>query len=220
MRVALDLQVQPVDGNRGEAPMKTEAASLLLPAILVLGACASSPPRPEAPPSSASSSYSPGPTGSIATESYTSTAIVSAIDRSTRQVTLQGNDGAKISFIAGPEVRNFDQINVGDHVTATLDTELVISVRKGGGPVREGVVTSEGRARQGDKPGIVSVTTVQGVAKIVSLDPAHRQATLVFSDGKTKTFPVRPGIDLTAISVGDEVVFRATEAHSIIVATP
>jgi hypothetical protein len=218
--VALDLQAHPVADNRGEAPMKTKAASRLLPVILVLGACASTPPKPEAPPSSAASSYSSGATGSIATESYTSTATVLAIDRSTRQVTLQGNDGSRVTFVAGPDVRNFDQINVGDHVTATLDTELVISVRKGGAPIQEGVATTEGRARPGDKPGIVSVTTVQGVAKIVSLDAAHRQATLVFSDGKTKTYPVRPGIDLTAIGVGDEVVFRATEAHSIIVATP
>jgi Cu/Ag efflux protein CusF len=207
--------------------MQAQAASRLLPVIFVLVACASTPPpKPDTTPTGAAEmqgvqrSSVTTETGSIATESYSATATVSAIDRSTRQVTLQRNDGSKVSFIAGPEVRNFDQINLGDHVTAAIDTELVVSVRKSGPPVEETVVTAQGRARQGEKPGAAVITSVQGVAKIVGLDPAHRQATLRFSDGSTKTYPVRPGIDLTKVSVGDEVVFRATEAHSIIVTNP
>lgn len=189
-----------------------------LPVLLLVGACASNPPQPATTPSSATSSQ--GRQQTIATESYSATAIVSAIDRSTREVTLRKSDGSEFSFVAGPEVRNFDQINVGDHVTATLDTELVVSVGKGGPPVQTGVTMAQGRTRQGDKPGIVWLTSMQGTAKVVGLDAEHRQATLAFPDGQTKTYPVRPGIDLNAISVGDEVVFRATAAHSIIVTNP
>ncbi len=203
--------------------MKTTAASLLFPMILVTGACAGAPPRPDTTPTAAASAEaasSPGVQGRIATASYSATATVSGIDRSTRRVTLSSRDGSTVSFVAGPEVRNFDQLKIGDRVTATVDTELVIAVRKGGPPIPQGVVMVQRRAAEGDRPGVVSVTAMQGVARITRLDTARREATLLFSDGSTQTFPVRPGIDLTTISVGDEVVFRATEAHSIVVGSP
>jgi Cu/Ag efflux protein CusF len=203
--------------------MNTKTAfRLLLAIVFSSGGCASSTPKADTTASAASQPSGVAATqpvqGTIATTTYSATATVSAIDPVTRRVTLQRSDGSIVSFIAGPEVRNFDRIHVGDHVTATVDTELVIAVRKSGGPpVEEGAVSVVGRAPKGEQPAAAAVTSMQGVAKIANLDIAHRQATLVFSDGSTQTFPVRPGIDLGTISVGDEVVFRATQAHSIVV---
>jgi hypothetical protein len=45
-------------------------------------------------------------------------------------------------------------------------------------------------------------------------------ATLAFDDGSTKTFPVRPDIDLGQRSVGEKVVFQVTEMIAISVEKP
>ena len=47
----------------------------------------------------------------------TATATVAAIDQTSRNVTLRDDaDGSTFSVIAGPEVRNLDQVSAGDHV--------------------------------------------------------------------------------------------------------
>src|SRR6516165_919506 len=59
-------------------------------------------------------------TGATVTELYTAKAVVAAVDKATRAVTLATPDGQKTTFKAGEEARNFDQIAVGDHVTANI----------------------------------------------------------------------------------------------------
>ncbi len=54
--------------------------------------------------------------GVVAVESLTSTATVGAIDHENRTGTLKFPDGTTATFKAGPEVRNFDQVKVGDQV--------------------------------------------------------------------------------------------------------
>jgi hypothetical protein len=202
------------------------AAFRLLPVVVALGGCASNPPPPPAPPPPppatglSSAGYTPGVPGGISSESYSTTATVIAIDRNTRSVTLLQSDGSQVAFTAGPEVRNFDQINIGDHVTATLSTDFEISVRKAGTRVPQGEVTAAAIAKKGEKPGVVAVTAMQGSAKITKLDTVRREVTLQFSDGSTGTYPVRADVDMTKASVGDEVVFRSTEMRSIIVTQP
>ena len=54
--------------------------------------------------------------GFSAVESLTSTATVGAIDYDNRTGTLKLPDGTTAIFKAGEEVRNFDQLKVGDQV--------------------------------------------------------------------------------------------------------
>ena len=46
-------------------------------------------------------------------------ATVKAIDKAKRLVTLKGPEGHTFVVQAGPEVKNFDQIKVGDEVVAS-----------------------------------------------------------------------------------------------------
>ena len=46
----------------------------------------------------------------------TASAIVTAIDKASRTVTLRKADGQSFTVVADDEVRNFDQIRVGDEV--------------------------------------------------------------------------------------------------------
>ena len=49
----------------------------------------------------------------------TASGKVTAVDPATRTITLQGANGNTVDVLAGPEVRNFQQIKPGD--TLTLD---------------------------------------------------------------------------------------------------
>jgi Cu/Ag efflux protein CusF len=72
----------------------------------------------------------------------------------------------------------------------------------------------------GAKPGVLMANTVEVTAKVEAIDLEHRKATLRFPDGKSKTFKVRKDVDMTKAKLGDEVVFRTTEALAITVEKP
>jgi hypothetical protein len=49
----------------------------------------------------------------------TETATVESIDAKTRTITLKRPDGTFVGTVAGPEVKRFSEIKVGDKVSAT-----------------------------------------------------------------------------------------------------
>src|SRR6266581_4726615 len=61
------------------------------------------------------------------------TATITAIDKATRDVTLKGPQGNEITVTAGPEVKNFANMKVGDQVNAEYVEALTLELKKGGG---------------------------------------------------------------------------------------
>src|SRR6476660_7956613 len=57
-------------------------------------------------------------------------ATVEKVDKDKREVSLKKEDGTKVTIKAPESVRNFDQINVGDIVTAKYTESIAVSVRK------------------------------------------------------------------------------------------
>jgi len=191
-------------------------AALLPAAVLALTSC-STEPQADAPNWTASQF---GVAGGVKIETRRVTATVTGIDKATRKVTLVTPDGTKQTFTAGPEVANFAQIEVGDKVKATVTEQLVVFVREPGQPSDDGAAAAVALAPPGEKPGALMASTVEITAKVKAIDVKHRKATLLFPDGTTKTFPVRPDVDMTKHRVGDEVVIRATEAIAVSVEKP
>ncbi|HWH71635.1 MAG TPA: hypothetical protein VNT26_19840, partial [Candidatus Sulfotelmatobacter sp.] len=164
-----------------------------------------------------------GEPGGVVVQTYQETAKVSAIDKANRKVTLVAPDGTKTTVKAGPEVVNFDQIQVGDQVKATVTEQLVVFVRKSSEATSEapsGDQTTVALAPVGAKPGVMMADTVEVTGKVTAIDLDHRKATVQFPDGRSKTFKVRDDVDLTKRSVGEEVVLRSTEAVAIMVEKP
>ena len=161
-----------------------------------------------------------GVPGGVIVQTYKVTATVTAVDAASRKVTLTLADGAKTTVKAGPEVVNFNQIQVGDQVKATVAEQLVMFVRKNGEPANDGEAAAVALAPVGEKPGILMANTVEVTGKVEAIDLAHRKATLRFEDGTSKTFKVRKDVDMTKGKIGDEVVFRTTEAVAISVEKP
>lgn len=158
--------------------------------------------------------------GAIMIETFTTTATVSAVDPATRKVKLTTPDGKETSFKAGPEVVNFDQIQVGDKITATVTEEVAISLTRGDVPPSASADTAVALAPIGSKPGVLMADTVEVTAKILAIDNKRRKVTLQFADGTTKKLKVGKAADLTKVKPGDGVNLRLTEGIAIVVEKP
>ena len=200
--------------------MKVLEHSMLLVAttVLVASGCAAEPPPP--PSNYQASSVQQGTPGGTAVDSTTITAIVDSIDRDKRELTLLLSDGSKQLYPLGPEVKNFDQIKVGDHVKAEVRNTLELSLEKAGGTSTESVSGSYVTAAPGEKPGVVATVSTQVTGKIVNMDKTARTVTLEFPNGTMAKYPVRSDVDMSKANFGDQVVMRNTELRSIVVVSP
>ncbi|HSZ59430.1 MAG TPA: hypothetical protein VK797_27550 [Tepidisphaeraceae bacterium] len=194
-------------------------ASIAFLALCVCGvSCASSEPAGEtAAPVDRQLSIARTRDGATFTEVYTMHAIVAAVDKSTRSVTLTGPDGKNATFKAGDEVRNFDQIAVGDRVTAQVWEVLAMHLVRNGNPsdADAAAAVAAARAPKGTKPGGFVVSTTEEFATVIAVDPESRQGTLKFPDGKWRSFQVGDNVDLTGVKPGDKVSIRHTEGAAI-----
>ncbi len=170
--------------------------------------------------SAGSVSIQPGVAGGVVEDTFKTTVTVTAIDRPTRQVTLTGENGAKTTFTAGPEIRNLDRVNVGDKVNATITERLAVFVRSDGAGPSVARAAAQTSAPKGAAPGMMVAQAYEVVATVKAIDSEQRTATLQFADGRNQTFPVRPDVDLTRYKVGDSVVIQVTAALSLLVEKP
>ncbi len=158
-----------------------------------------------------------GVAGGISEATFTASASVSAVDSDKRTVTLTTDDGRNVTFKAGPEIKNFDQIHVGDTVVVTITERIVIFVRSDGADPSVTHAAALATAPKGAKPGALVAQTFEIVATVKSIDSTDHSAVLQFADGQTKTVKVRPDVDLSQYKNGDSVVIRVTDALSLIV---
>ena len=185
---------------------------MVVPAtMLILASCSSTPE-----PAATDATMPDGVRGGIVLDAASSTATVQSINAADRTVMLLHPDGSVTPYKCGPDVLNFDQIKVGDRVTATVAESVAIGLMKGGGmPMGEGTSSAIVRAPLGAKPGGRIVDTVGFIAKVVSVDTASRQVTLRTADGTNQTVKVGPDINLANVSPGDDVGVRMTRAIAI-----
>ncbi len=132
-------------------------------------------------------------------------ATVVAVDREQRTLRLREEDGTEWTFVAGPEVRNFDQIQRGDRVIAEYYEMLAVGLApKGSGiKVRKDEVWVQ-RAKEGQKPMAKVVHAVEASGVIKAIDRERREVT-VEGAKRTVVLHVADDVDLSKIHVGDEV---------------
>ncbi len=143
-------------------------------------------------------------------------ATVTAIDQTTRQVTLKKADGESVSFIADEEVKNLAQVEVGDKLLLEyLEAVTVQVLDSDHAELGTTVVEESARAKPGEKPGAVAVSEVTVVVVIEAIDKEHEKVTLKGAEGKSKTVKVRNPDNLSKVTVGDKVAITYTEAIAV-----
>jgi hypothetical protein len=145
----------------------------------------------------------------------TVSAKVVALDKDKRLVTLQGPLGNQFRVVAGKEVRNFDQIKVGDELVVTHAEALTLELKKGGDGIRERV-ESQGAARSpaGARPGMAELNRVSIVANVVGLN-ARTQTVTLRGVEHTLDLRVPDKNQFKLIKVGDQVQATYTEAVAV-----
>ena len=146
---------------------------------------------------------------------------VTKIDAVTRTVTLKNNDG-ETSIVAGPEVKNFAEIKVGDHFDVVYELAVAIELVKvkNPGATSEQVTTSTATAPQGDKPGMITTNTITATANIESIDAAKNIVSLKGPQGNIFKVKVQNPDLMKDIAVNDQVKVVYTEAIAAVVSAP
>ena len=206
----------------------TVALALTGGLLLAAGGPATAQTAPASPPAAAPPATAPPAAkatetkpGVVFAETTTVHATVEAVDPATREVTLKGPKGKIVTIKAGPEVKNFDQIHVGDVLTARYLESVALVVRKAG----DAPSVSESRtvevAPKGQKPAARIVETKEVTATVEAIDYAARTVTLRGPEGNARTIKVDPSVKrLNDVKKGDQVVARYTEGLAISVKTP
>ena len=143
-------------------------------------------------------------------------AQVVGIDKATRTVTLKGPKGNVVDIVAGDEVKNFDQIKLGDFVVVRYAEALQLELRKT--KVKAGDVTvTEGaaRAKPGERPAVAGAREVTAIADVIGVDPKKSTITLKGPRGNVVTLNVQNPEHFKVVKKGDQVDVTYTEALAL-----
>ena len=191
-------------------------------ALLIAGTIVGLTPRPapaqSEPNTQTAVTTGPGQVAGAATTEVT--AKVVAVDPAQRTVTLQSANGKTRSIEVGDQVRNFDQIKVGDTVHAKYTQALALELKKGptsmAAPTEEQAITPA--PAPGAKPGGTVARRVTATAEVIAVDPAKQMVTLRGPKGNEVDVEVQDPNQLKNVKTGDHVKVTYVEALAIRVA--
>ena len=147
----------------------------------------------------------------VTSQLRTETATVESTEASTRTVTLKKPDGTYVTTVAGPDITRFDEIKVGDKVTARYYENLVIRLKKPGeSEVDTSVAATTGAAQA--LPGGTKAQQRTITATITAIDMEAPTISFTGPNGWKYTAPVQDKPALSNVKVGDKVDIVWTEA--------
>jgi len=139
--------------------------------------------------------------------------------RPDRSLVLKGENGERLSLVAGPDVRNFDQIKVGDEVSLVYHVGIAAEVKPKGTPLSSPQYsTYEKRAAPGTKPGGSVGQELATTVRIESVDTSFNTVTFKKADGVTRTVAVEDPEArkfIRTLKPGDPVEIRYSEAVAV-----
>ncbi|QWD16997.1 hypothetical protein G6700_04400 [Polynucleobacter paneuropaeus] len=137
---------------------------------------------------------------------------VLGINYKTRTITFKNKDGVS-KFVAGPEVKNFNQLKKGDHLSLTYELGVAIDlIKTKSDGVRSKVETTTLSQTNGDKPSekLTNKTTI--IADIVAVDREKKLVSVKGPSGKVTTVSVTNSVLLNDVNVGEQVKVVYTDA--------
>jgi len=182
-------------------------------ACLLLFAAAGAAQAQQSP--AAATTFSSQPGRVAAAQAVKVSVVVTAIDPATRGLTLKTADGKTFDVVAGPEVRNFDQIKLNDRVVAQYIRALTLELRKGGG-VRQGSESADAvRTPKGDKPGAAVGGRITVVADVVDVNQKNKTISLRGPKGNVVVLDVQNPDHFKVVKKGDQVEADYAEALAV-----
>lgn len=145
---------------------------------------------------------------------------LAALDTETRTVFLELDNGETMSFVAGPEVQNFAQLEVGDRVDIEHVRALALELRKGSAEEPWRIDDDRTiRAVPGEKPAGATGTVIRALVEVTALHPERGTITVRGPRNIVELKIANPD-RLAEIAVGDRIEATYVEAGAIAVRTP
>lgn len=146
------------------------------------------------------------------------TGVVQAIDRDARRVVVRGEDRT-VQYRVGRQVRNFDQIEVGDQVTLDYLERVAVAMadpEDAGEPVTDifGV-----RAPEGARPGAAGISVSSVVVEFLGYDAVEHRASIRWPDGTEQSVLVPEELRRFAATraTGDRILVLVEQAMVVAV---
>ena len=147
----------------------------------------------------------------LSSEMRVESGVVEAIEASTRSVTLKKADGTYVTTVAGPDIKRFGELKVGDKVTARFYENIILRLKRPG----ESEGYSAAKATTGSDqatPGGTRAKQVSITATITAIDTAMPSITFTGPNGWKYSSKVQDTEALAKVKVGDKVEITWTEA--------
>ncbi|MBA3597238.1 MAG: hypothetical protein H0W40_07660 [Methylibium sp.] len=151
------------------------------------------------------------------------TGKVSHIDRTKRTVAVRSDDGRMATLVVGPNVPNFDTIDLGDRVTMHYTEAVSLAIAKGGigtddvklGEIRTKIEADAARKAQDGMPGMAAMERTTLVANVFQIDRQRGVLTLRGTDGVPVEIKVPDKQALDQIQLNDQVVVGYRQAAAV-----
>lgn len=152
----------------------------------------------------------------VETQSIEMTATIEAIDHKERLITFKDKDGEVETIYAGPEVKRFSELKVGDTINLRYYESTAFVIRKPGQPA---AAPASGDTKVvpgvGPKPGATMSKQETATVTITAIDEKAPSVTVLDENGKTASFRVEDKKNLKGVAVGDKVEITYTRAFVV-----
>ena len=148
----------------------------------------------------------------VRSEMRTETATVESIEASSRTVTLKKPDGTYVTTVAGPEVKRFAELKVGDKVNARYYENIVMRLKAPGEPDVDSGGKTVTTPAETVLPGGTKAKQRTMTVAITAIDMDKPEITFSGPNGWKYTSMVRDKDALAKVKVGDKVDIVFTEA--------
>jgi len=143
-------------------------------------------------------------------------ALVTAVDRAARTVTLKYQDGKIETLAVGPQVKRFDEVAAGDTLAVEYEEGLALEFQapneKAQAPE---AAAASARAGKDEAPGAVAVAGVQATVVVTAIDLPNRMVVFQGPGGLYHQVKAGPKVRLELLRTGDKLL--ATYVQSVAV---
>jgi len=143
------------------------------------------------------------------------------VDKKTRTITFKNKEGES-KFVAGPDIKNFDQIKKGDRVNVNYELAVAIELikTKSDGVRSKTETNTVTKSKSTEKPSetITNKTTI--IADIIEVNREKKLVSVKGPSGKITTITVKNPALLADVQVGEQVKVIYFDAMAASITTP
>jgi len=149
-------------------------------------------------------------------ETITLKTKIEAIDHTGRTITVKGKDGKLQTLYVEPEIKRFDELNVGDTISFKYTEGIAVKVRK---PGEKAAAASTGEPTitrgTGPKPSGTVTREMTGTVLVKAVNQGSGALTFMAEDGHTVSVKVEDKKLLKGVKPGDHI--EVTYSNALVV---